>query len=1472
MNLVKRMTNENSKRMIAILLLTAMLFSLIVPVQTESAYAASNISVGTKVNLKFDHTIRYGIGDGGYSNLMMASGINDSLENRYVFCIQPHMQTPTDGQYAISKIYTSDSGEASVLRKLVYYAKGYPGWSVGKSMWFNSGDWSDDDIYGIFHIAMAYVASGYDDNMPAWMGGTVKEFMYTDNWNKMIQIVNDCKSDSKVPKAPKGFNVFYISESGCQDLIGGTYESGTLKLLKKSANTDMTNGNTCYSLKGAEFGVYDGSKKVATLVTDASGVSNTVELGTGTYVIKEDKVPQGYAKALDQTVTVKSGTLSTVTFTDYPKDDPIGIILRKGDAETGKAAAQGKATLEGAVYEIKYYKHDDGRKVLDRTWRVVTDKNGIAHLSKADLDTTFDNDEFYYSSAGDPCFPLGTVTIQEVKAPTGYLLNDMIYTREITAGAGTVESVYSFNAPEIGSDEEVAERVKRGDLELIKVASGTMERLAGVPFKITSLTTGENHVIVTDENGYASTASSWNKHTSNTNRGQTSKDGIWFGPSKPDNSKGALIYDDYMIEELSCEANKGMNLLKFEVSIYKDSETVDLGTLINEKIEIGTIAKDEGTDSHIGQIEKYVYIKDTVKYSGLTKGKEYKLVGSLIDKDTESAINVNGKAVIVEKAFTPKHSSGEVEVEFKLPGETVRGKSVVVFEELYLEDMKIAMHADIKDEGQTVYYPDIKTLAKDSETSVGVSNADSKITIVDTVSYSGLMPNKEYTLVGKLMDKATNKPLIVDGKKVTAMTDFTPQKSAGTVNVTFTFDTPNLEGKSVVVFETLKYHNKEVAAHADINADGQTVYFPKIGTMAKDTETQIGVSKAEKTVKIIDTVSYEGLRPNLEYTVTGVLMNKETNKPLIVDGEEVCVTKTFMPEKSIGNVDVTFTIDGTSLEGMSVVVYETLKYKETELAVHADINDNGQTVYFPKVKTEAKDTKTNNHIAKADEKMTIIDIVSYKNLRPGVEYKVKGILMDKETGKPIMVDNEEIVSEKVFTPKDETGTVEMTFEFDGIELEGKTIVVFEELYYENISVAVHADINDNGQSIYVPKIKTSAKDSETKIGLGMADKEITLIDTVTYNNLMPGAEYKVIGKLMDKETGKAIKFNKKEVTSEATFVAETPNGTVDVKFVFNGENLAGRSVVVFESLLFDDKEVATHADIKDDGQTVSFPKIETTAKDTDTNIALSNPDEEVTIVDVVSYKGLRPGLEYKVTGILMNKETNKPLIVDGMEVTSEAFFTPETEDGTVEVSFKFNGEGLKGQTVVAFEFLSYKDVEVAVHTDIKDEKQSVSFPKLKTIAKDKENEDKIIENKSKVTIIDTVEYEGLIRGEKYTVKGILMDKATGKPLLINDTEVVAEKTFVAKNSEGSVELEFTFDASNLEEIEIVVFEKIFYEDIEIGAHEDINDMNQTVRVIKPEPIPETGDNNNLRLYLVAGLGAVLVGTCFAIENLRRKKK
>ena len=116
----------------------------------------------------------YAAEDDGYSNLMEAHGIDDSLGNRPVFCTQPNMPTPSAGTYTIDKMYTSDSGKSDVLRKLVYYAKGYPGWSWAKDKWFSSGSWSSDDIYGIFHIAVSYVEADYNDSMAAWGGGTVK--------------------------------------------------------------------------------------------------------------------------------------------------------------------------------------------------------------------------------------------------------------------------------------------------------------------------------------------------------------------------------------------------------------------------------------------------------------------------------------------------------------------------------------------------------------------------------------------------------------------------------------------------------------------------------------------------------------------------------------------------------------------------------------------------------------------------------------------------------------------------------------------------------------------------------------------------------------------------------------------------------------------------------------------------------------------------------------------------------------------------------------------------------------------------------------------------------------------------------------------------------------------------------------------------------------------------------------------------
>ena len=539
--------------------------------------------------------------------------------------------------------------------------------------------------------------------------------------------------------------------------------------------------------------------------------------------------------------------------------------------------------------------------------------------------------------------------MDETTAPSGYLNSGKISVEfDITEQGKIVELT--------AKDNSISNQVIRGDLEFVKIADGSQNRLANVPFKITSKTTGESHVIVTDANGYASTSSKWNKHTANTNRGESSEDGIWFGTSKPDDSKGALIYDTYTLAEQRCDSNKGMDLLTFEVKVYKDSVLIQVGTLTDDAIEIGTTALDAETGTHMSQPAKEVTIEDVVEYEGLKKGQKYKLTGTLMDKKTGEPILVDEKPVISETEFTAKKSSGSVKVTFTFDATSLKGKTTVVFEELYQDEMQLAVHTDINDEDQTIYFPEIKTTAKDTDTNSNISCAKKEITLVDTVSFKWLVPNQKYEVTGTLMDKETKKPVEADGKPVTAKASFKPKESAGTVEVTFTFDASSLKGKTVVVFESLAYKDKEVAVHADIADEGQTIYFPEIKTTAKDGSDGDQDVSASKEATIVDTVTYHGLMPGSEYKVIGTLMNKETGEALLKDGKPVTAQTEFKAEKANGSVEVTFTFDASALAGQDVVVFEKLYYTdgktEHEIASHEDLKDEGQTVHMTELPKE----------------------------------------------------------------------------------------------------------------------------------------------------------------------------------------------------------------------------------------------------------------------------------------------------------------------------------------------------------------------------------------------------------------------------------------------------------------------------------------------------------------------------------------
>ena len=241
--------------------------------------------------------------------------------------------------------------------------------------------------------------------------------------------------------------------------------------------------------------------------------------------------------------------------------------------------------------------------------------------------------------------------------------------------------------------------------------------MADVPFEITSKTTGESHVVVTDENGEFSTEAAWTPHTNETNNGVSSKSGIWFGGGEPDDSQGALLYDTYIITEQECEENKGYQLIPaFEVSVYRDNRVIDLGTLVDEspvipeepeKIEIYTTASNQADGSKSVQADKKVTIVDKVMLSGLTPGTVYRLDGWEVIKEKKKELTEDGKRVEDSLEFTADSSEMQAELSFEFDAEKLGGSDLVIFEELYeMTDPKepklAAEHKNLENKEQTV--------------------------------------------------------------------------------------------------------------------------------------------------------------------------------------------------------------------------------------------------------------------------------------------------------------------------------------------------------------------------------------------------------------------------------------------------------------------------------------------------------------------------------------------------------------------------------------------------------------------------------------------------------------------------------------------------------------------------------------------------------------------------------------------------
>lgn len=824
-----------------------------------------------------------------------------------------------------------------------------------------------------------------------------------------------------------------------------------------------------------------------------------------------------------------------------------------------------------------------------------------------------------------------------------------------------------------------------------------------------------------------------------------------------------LVFYEYLVEgsvtktvslDSAGKPVEPANCVAKDASVSNKAQTVNV-------ISLETKVLVDSTKTNVAPADEKVDVTDTVTLHNLVAETKFTLVGKVSDGENIKVEN--------EVEFTAKGDDETVSVPLKgLNLTEYAGKSLYVICELKYDGEVIATHnEDGTDPDEKFYVPAVETNAIDATTNTQYSILD-KTQIIDSVKYSNLPTEYEYELETTFVDSATGEEIkkteiekdpywnmlkdlgyVTDetssdstgdsvaedtgkivsevGKAFKRTQVLKPEKMDDTVNVTFDIDPRsfNLEGKTITIRQVIKLNGVAVAKHTDKDAESQQISFPTGSTLAVDNTSHNHTIAPTKDADVVDTIFCKNLATGISVDFYGIAIDKDTNKPVELNGKPVVVKQSETISKADQEVQLHYVVDGTKLKGKRLTSFVFAVYNGKIVFKHTDPNSAEQSFSFSSLRTKFLDDKNGTHATMLTEDVHQTDTVTLDGLTKGERLTLKGVVYNKSTRKPMLVDGKQVTNSIDFTAKGNSEEVALKYQYNGLKSDAyhkdknDDLVSFVYLYKDGILIDKEEDFDSFDQTIKLPSCGTSASDGITKLHVGYASKTAIFRDSVDYYNLIVGDWYSTTLTLHlnkdGKDAGPLKDANGNLITATVKFQAKTTDGSVKVEVKYDASLLAGETITAFETIRTKGYEVCGHTEITDEGQQIHYPELKTSAKNSKDNSQHVKEGEVAKIVDTVNYSKLDSSVAYKVVTEAWDYNTQQIVVSDGKKVrkvTELHVDSKKPENGSFDVSMSFKTDGLGKHRIVIFEYVyDNKGNLISKEADFDAESQTIYIDK-----------------------------------------------------------------------------------------------------------------------------------------------------------------